>query len=67
MGKVGMSVLVTGLSNELPNNVTIVSLWPSTGIQSAATERFKTKENEKDYDRYLRKPDIFSHAVIKIA
>ena len=67
MTKVGMTVLVKGLSFELENtNTSIVSLWPATGIQSAATERFKN-ENGESITKLLRKPKIFADAVVGLA
>ena len=43
MSKVAMTVLVKGLAHELEGtNVRAVSLWPATGIESAATNRFKS-------------------------
>ena len=65
--KVGMTVLVKGLSFELKNtNTSVVSLWPATGIQSAATERFKS-ENGESITKLLRTPKIFADAVVGLA
>ncbi|EGR34181.1 short chain dehydrogenase family protein, putative, partial [Ichthyophthirius multifiliis] len=59
MSKIAMSVLVRGLSFELENsNICIVSIWPATGIESAATEKYDKK--------LLRKADIMSECVLKI-
>ena len=67
MTKVAMTVLMKGLSFELKNtNTSIVSLWPATGIQSAATERFKS-QNGEDISKLLRTPKIFADAVVGIA
>ena len=45
MTKVAMTVLIMGLANELKDtNVKAVTLWPATGIESAATNRFKGEQ-----------------------
>ncbi|KAK8191416.1 short chain dehydrogenase [Phyllosticta capitalensis] len=65
MGKVAMSVLTRGLAmdfeREGKKEMAISSMWVATGIQSAATTSTGT-EDLKD----LRKPTIFSHAVLAL-
>ncbi|KAJ6780510.1 hypothetical protein PWT90_07334 [Aphanocladium album] len=70
MGKVGMSVLTKGLAMDfvrqgLADRMAITSLWPAVAIESAATERM-TRLNP-DEERDLRKPSIFSDAMLAIA
>ncbi|KAK0748706.1 hypothetical protein B0T21DRAFT_27095 [Apiosordaria backusii] len=73
MGKVAMSVLVKGLGMDfVRENLTtsgekgmaITGIWPAVAIESAATEQF-TKKDES-YKRDLRKPEIFSDAILAI-
>ncbi|TLS23392.1 uncharacterized protein PpBr36_05971 [Pyricularia pennisetigena] len=68
MGKVAMSVLTKGLAMDLErqglDEMAITSLWPAVAIESAATEAF-TRENP-DEARDLRKPTIFSDAILEI-
>jgi NAD(P)-dependent dehydrogenase (short-subunit alcohol dehydrogenase family) len=63
MGKVGMSVLTKGLAmdweREGKRDMAITSIWPAAAIQSAAT-----KTAEKDGAHDLRKPSIYSDAII---
>ena len=65
MGKVGMSVLTKGLSmdfeREGKNDMAITSLWPAASIQSGAT-----RNTPKDQVKDLRKPQIFSEAILQI-
>ena len=65
MGKVGMSVLTKGLAmdweREGKTGMAITSLWPAVAIQSAAT-----KMVDKDGEHDLRKPTIFSDAVMAV-
>lgn len=69
MGKVGMSVLTKGLAMDfvrqgLADRMAITSIWPAVAIESAATERM-TRLN-RDEERDLRKPTIFSDAILAI-
>ncbi|TQS33868.1 hypothetical protein Golomagni_05773 [Golovinomyces magnicellulatus] len=68
MGKVGMSVLTKGLAmdfvREGRTNMAISSIWPAVAVESAATERM-TKTNP-DEEKDLRKPTIFSDAILAI-
>ncbi|KAL2106059.1 hypothetical protein VUR80DRAFT_7344 [Thermomyces stellatus] len=61
MGKVGMSVLTKGLAmdwkREGKDEMAITSIWPAVAIESAATP-------EPDLQKDLRKPTIFSDAII---
>ncbi|KAK7189362.1 hypothetical protein DPSP01_005948 [Paraphaeosphaeria sporulosa] len=63
MGKVGMSVLTKGLAmdweREGKQDMAITSIWPAAAIQSAAT-----KMAEKDAAHELRKPTIYSDAIL---
>lgn len=63
MGKVGMSVLTKGLAmdweREGKREMAITSIWPAAAIQSAAT-----KMAEKDAAHDLRKPTIYSDAIL---
>lgn len=63
MGKVGMSVLTKGLAmdweREGKKEMAITSIWPATAIQSAAT-----KDVESDSAHDLRKPTIYSDAIL---
>ena len=63
MGKVGMSVLTKGLAmdweREGKTEMAITSIWPASAIMSAATDN--TSEEAR---RNLRKPEIFSDAVL---
>ncbi|KAI9163941.1 short chain dehydrogenase [Paramyrothecium foliicola] len=63
MGKVGMSVLTKGLAmdwaREEKNEMAITSIWPAVAIQSAATP-------DPDLLRHLRKPTIFSDAILEM-
>ncbi|OQE36799.1 hypothetical protein PENCOP_c011G00669 [Penicillium coprophilum] len=66
MGKVGMSVLVKGLAMDFVrqgrNEMAVTSIWPASSIESAATEH--NKGSDKSYKKDLRKPTIFSEAVL---
>ncbi|KAI1143868.1 short chain dehydrogenase family protein [Hypoxylon sp. FL0543] len=68
MGKVGMSVLTKGLAMDFQRqglpDMAITSLWPAVAIESAATRKM-TSQNP-DEARDLRKPSIFSDAVLAI-
>ncbi|KAJ5407943.1 hypothetical protein N7509_001826 [Penicillium cosmopolitanum] len=68
MGKVGMSVLVKGLAMDFVrqdrNQMAITSIWPASSIESAATEH--NKSSDKSYKKDLRKPTIFSDAVVEM-
>ncbi|KAI1212476.1 short chain dehydrogenase family protein [Annulohypoxylon truncatum] len=68
MGKVGMSVLTKGLAMDFERqglkDMAITSLWPAVAIESAATA--KTTLNNPSSARDLRKPTIFSDAVLAI-
>ncbi|KAL5425266.1 hypothetical protein PMIN07_008679 [Paraphaeosphaeria minitans] len=63
MGKVGMSVLTKGLAmdweREGRRDMAITSIWPAAAIQSAAT-----KTTEEDAAHELRKPTIYSDAIL---
>lgn len=65
IGKVGMSILTKGLAmdfeREGKRDMAITSLWPATAIQSAATEKM-AREDARD----LRKPTIFSDAILAL-
>lgn len=65
MGKVGMSVLTKGLAmdweREDRKDMAITSIWPAAAIQSAATHNVEG-ENLQD----LRKPTIFSDAILEM-
>ncbi|KAJ6178228.1 hypothetical protein N7519_008689 [Penicillium mononematosum] len=66
MGKVGMSVLVKGLAMDFVrqgrNEMAVTSIWPASSIESAATEH--NKGSDTSYKKDLRKPTIFSEAVL---
>ncbi|KGO45754.1 Short-chain dehydrogenase/reductase SDR [Penicillium expansum] len=66
MGKVGMSVLAKGLAMDFVrqgrNEMAVTSIWPASSIESAATEH--NKGSDKSYKNDLRKPTIFSDAVL---
>ncbi|CAG7960090.1 unnamed protein product [Penicillium salamii] len=66
MGKVGMSVLVKGLAMDFVrqgrNEMAVTSIWPASSIESAATEH--NKASDKSYKNDLRKPTIFSDAIL---
>ncbi|KAK8088702.1 short chain dehydrogenase [Apiospora hydei] len=80
MGKVGMSVLTTGLAMDFERqglkNMAITSLWPAVvnviltnkyknqAIESAATQ--KLQQTDPATARDLRKPTIFSDAVLAV-
>ncbi|KAJ5510993.1 Short-chain dehydrogenase/reductase SDR [Penicillium expansum] len=68
MGKVGMSVLAKGLAMDFVrqgrNEMAVTSIWPASSIESAATEH--NKGSDKSYKNDLRKPTIFSDAVLAI-
>jgi NAD(P)-dependent dehydrogenase (short-subunit alcohol dehydrogenase family) len=63
MGKVGMSVLTKGLAmdfvREGKKDMAITSIWPAVAIQSAATEKMA-----KEISSELRKPTIYSDAIL---
>ncbi|OWF53514.1 hydroxysteroid dehydrogenase-like protein 2 [Mizuhopecten yessoensis] len=61
MSKVGMTVLVHGLANELRGTgVSISALWPATVIRSHVTDKINVPL------KLMRTPDIFADAVVKI-
>ncbi|KAI8906803.1 short chain dehydrogenase [Gorgonomyces haynaldii] len=60
VGKIGMTVLALGLALELPKDCAVSCLWPATAIQSAVTDAKNVPLN------VLRKPDIFTDAVLAI-
>ncbi|KAF4769428.1 hypothetical protein N7455_008666 [Penicillium solitum] len=66
MGKVGMSVLVKGLAMDFVrqgrNEMAVMSIWPASSIESAATEH--NKGSDVSYKKDLRKPTIFSDAIL---
>ena len=68
MGKVGMSVLTKGLAmdfqrgGEKMRGMAITSIWPATAIESAATAQITKRDPDEARD--LRKPTIFSDAVV---
>lgn len=68
MGKVGMSVLTKGLAVDFEReglkDMAITSIWPAVSIESAATEQFTKKNPDEEKD--LRKPTIFSDAILGI-
>ncbi|KAF1365972.1 NAD(P)-binding protein [Lizonia empirigonia] len=65
MGKVGMSVLTKGLAvdfeRERRKDMAITSIWPGVAIQSAATPN-----DDGDSLKDLRKPTIFSDAILEM-
>ncbi|KAF9874127.1 hypothetical protein CkaCkLH20_08499 [Colletotrichum karsti] len=68
MGKVGMSVLTKGLAMDFArqglSEMAITSIWPAVAIESAATQKFQASNSDEAKD--LRKPTIFSDAVLAI-
>ncbi|KAI2785902.1 hypothetical protein POX_h09664 [Penicillium oxalicum] len=66
MGKVGMSVLVKGLGMDFVRQqrteMAITGIWPAVAIESAATEF--NNSDDKSYKNDLRKPTIFSDAIL---
>ncbi|KAJ0321099.1 hypothetical protein COL5a_009428 [Colletotrichum fioriniae] len=68
MGKVGMSVLTKGLAMDLVrqglDDMAITSIWPAAVIESAATQKFQAANADESKD--LRKPTIFSDAILEI-
>lgn len=68
MGKVAMSVLTKGLAMDFERqglkDMAITSIWPAVSIESAATAQFTS--NDADEARDLRKPTIFSDAILEI-
>ncbi|GKT44055.1 hydroxysteroid dehydrogenase-like protein 2 [Colletotrichum spaethianum] len=68
MGKVGMSVLTKGLAMDFVrqelDEMAITSIWPAVAIESAATQKFQAANSDESKD--LRKPTIFSDAVLAI-
>ena len=65
VGKVGMSVLTKGLAMDFEREgkpgMAVTSIWPASAIQSGAT-RDVSEDKKKD----LRRPDIFSEAILQI-
>lgn len=65
MGKVGMSVLTKGLAmdwqREGKKDMAITSIWPAVAIESAATQNVQGDELQD-----LRKPTIFSDAILEM-
>ncbi|KAK3085865.1 hypothetical protein FSP39_009815 [Pinctada imbricata] len=60
--KVGMTVLVHGLANELTDTgVSVSALWPTSAIKSFVTEKMNTP------DEVMYTSEIFADAVLKIA
>ncbi|KAH0372760.1 short chain dehydrogenase, partial [Aureobasidium melanogenum] len=68
VGKVGMSVLVKGLSmdwiRESKTDVAITGIWPAVAIESAATQGAVAAEMDRSSD--LRKATVFSDAILAI-
>ncbi|KAH0538760.1 hypothetical protein FGG08_004648 [Glutinoglossum americanum] len=68
MGKVAMSVLTKGLAMDFEREgrteMAITSIWPAASIESAATGQFIEKDPSNARD--LRKPTIFSDAILAI-
>ncbi|KAI1326389.1 hypothetical protein F5Y16DRAFT_375148 [Xylariaceae sp. FL0255] len=66
MGKVGMSVLTKGFAMDLQrqglNDMAITSIWPAAAIESGATRKMTEKNPDEAKD--LRKPTIFSDAIL---
>ncbi|EMC94789.1 hypothetical protein BAUCODRAFT_561594 [Baudoinia panamericana UAMH 10762] len=64
IGKWGMSALTMGLGIDFERegraDMTITSLWPAAAIESAATQNPQTDRSQ------LRKPSIFSDAILAI-
>ncbi|TDZ68307.1 Hydroxysteroid dehydrogenase-like protein 2 [Colletotrichum trifolii] len=67
VGKVGMSVLAKGLAMDFErqglSNMAVTGIWPAA-IESAATQKFQTANADESRD--LRRPTIFSDAVLAI-
>ncbi|KAK8125454.1 uncharacterized protein PG998_001213 [Apiospora kogelbergensis] len=67
-GKVGMSVLTKGLAMDFERqglaHMSITSIWPAVAIESAATQ--KLQKTDPSTARDLRKPTIFSAAVLAV-
>lgn len=62
VGKVGMTVLVHGLANELKGTgVSISALWPAVTVKSFVTEKMQVP------DEMMRSPELFADAVLGIA
>ncbi|RAL16935.1 short chain dehydrogenase family protein [Aspergillus homomorphus CBS 101889] len=70
VGKVGMSVLTKGLAmdfvREGKTEMAITSVWPAAAIQSAATEMNPAANDASRSKADLRKPTIFSDAILGI-
>lgn len=68
VGKVGMSVLVKGLSmdwiRESKTDMAITGIWPAVAIESAATQGAVEADMDKKSD--LRKATVFSDAILAI-
>ncbi|KAK1983218.1 short chain dehydrogenase [Colletotrichum cereale] len=68
MGKVGMSVLTKGLAMDFArqglDEMAITSIWPAVAIESAATQKLQAANPDESRD--LRRPTIFSDAVLAI-
>ncbi|KAH0008409.1 short chain dehydrogenase, partial [Aureobasidium melanogenum] len=68
VGKVGMSVLVKGLSmdwvRESKTDMAITGIWPAVAIESAATQDAVFADMDKRSD--LRKATVFSDAILAI-
>ncbi|KAJ5156586.1 hypothetical protein N7492_009389 [Penicillium capsulatum] len=68
MGKVGMSVLVKGLAVDFTrqgrNEMAVMSIWPASSIESAATQHNKVAD--ESFRKDLRKPTIFSDAIVQM-
>ncbi|POR32828.1 hypothetical protein TPAR_06963 [Tolypocladium paradoxum] len=68
MGKVAMSVLTKGLAMDLVRaglrDMAVTSIWPAVAVESAATAQFTNLEPDEAND--LRKPTIFSDAILAI-
>ncbi|KAK3380214.1 hypothetical protein B0T24DRAFT_186369 [Lasiosphaeria ovina] len=76
VGKVGMSVLVKGLAMDFERQqqqqqqgtgegglgMAVTGIWPAAAIESAATKKFTRQD--PSYARDLRKPTIFSDAIL---
>ncbi|KAK6004205.1 hypothetical protein QM012_009055 [Aureobasidium pullulans] len=66
VGKVGMSVLVKGLSmdwvREGKNNMAITGIWPAVAIESAATQEAVSADMDRRSD--LRRANVFSDAIL---
>ncbi|KAF2145322.1 uncharacterized protein K452DRAFT_118408 [Aplosporella prunicola CBS 121167] len=68
VGKVGMSVLVKGLAMDWErdgkNEMAISGIWPAVAIESAATQRFTSKDANERAE--LRTAAVFSDAVVAV-